>query len=846
MLAIICTEGPFAAFSPKQLKVIGDIETVAPVTVYSEGEATILTQLNLELFNGSASIDLSNIGRKLFKDSLIEIGNNDICKAFLDYRRYAILELWIPGYSADYTLKYTALNAVSQPGVDDTYTWMNKVLTKSDKILWYPGFTEHSYLAVLTQAGYTPFFYLISSQNISRTIVLDTIYSRVAIVNLDTPTIPTAIAVGSITSSDWTDGIIQGTLPSDSNFQELSGLTAAYKAGNEDYLWVISDSPANMIAAIKKSDASSQGIWSLTGTHSASDWEDVESSVVNGVSYLYIFDFGNNPNAANSRGTGIDMVIHRVVEPTVTGSAGSTANYISINCAFPAAHIPTHRDCEAAIIDPATGDIYIITKRETIPSVYKLAHSATYTGIQTLTYMGKMRDIPDVTTAALGATLCNVVDATINKFGTEIIVKNYGNAYLFSRNPVTQTVYQALCGVPTIITGYVGGGSATPATSHPNAEPQGEGFCFDESGTDLFSVSEFATSSTATRFPLFKYSRVSGVLNSIVLQDGLGYAGTKDTYIWDVNPSITHGTETTFVVDNVDATEVGRPKGLLRFDLEKTGIPSDATIIGARLDLNIAVEGQGFLMYKMLTEWAEDDTYANTGAITNDGIKASIEPDCVNGINLDSYTGAIRNNIPISTIQSWIDNPSTNNGWLFDAADATTGDGVQISSREDAVIANRPKLTIRYKLNYGITPLSSKDVKVMCIPNSPMYVRWMNDVDGVEHWMFSGKKLKTSEITDQEVFTKRVDTNEEFMSNSRLISATRKDLITVGSQSVSIEDAEVLNTLIFSPLIEYYDTTTGTWQKVLIESASVPIDYDDTACVVTFTFKLPTRNIQTY
>jgi len=146
----------------------------------------------------------------------------------------------------------------------------------------------------------------------------------------------------------------------------------------------------------------------------------------------------------------------------------------------------------------------------------------------------------------------------------------------------------------------------------------------------------------------------------------------------------------------------------------------------------------------------------------------------------------------------------------------------------------------------GSITMDEKPVVYQCIPAAPFYVRWMNDIAGVEHWMFSGKQINKTEITDQEVFTKRVDTNEELATASRLVSATKKETITVGSQSVSVEDATILNTLTFSPLIEYYDAELQIWQKILVESSSVPLNLDELFCEVQFTFTLPTTNIQTY
>lgn len=630
---------------------------------------------------------------------------------------------------------------------------------------------------------------------------------------------------------DWTDGVVQGHLDTSANWQELSGLTAAYKAGNEKYLWVLSDSPANMIAAIKKSDASNQGVWLLAGNPSKVDWEDIESSVVSGVPYLYVFDYGNNPNNTNSRGAGIDMVIHRILEPTITGSNGNTAEYISIPCVFPAANMPTLRDCEAAIIDPVTGDIYIITKREAVPGVYKLSHQDNYVGIQTLTYMGKMWDVPDATTQALGATACNVVDATINKAGTEIIVKNYNDMYLFLRNPATQSIFQALQGIPTVVAGYVGGGSATPAKSHPSAEPQGEGICFDEMGLHLYSHSEYATGSAAGRFPLFKYSRINAASTTFSMQEGVIvasaiYAGTRDTYIWDTNPDTAYGAATTFVIDNANATDVDRRKGLLRFELGGgVGIPANAIVVGARLDLNIAVEGQGYIMYKMLVPWTEESTFNTLGGITPDGIKASSTPDCINAINLDGYIGQVRNNVPISTIQEWISNPDKNFGWMFDAADAATGDGVQVSSREDAVIANRPKLTIRYILASDI----AGSYKITSIPTSVDNgeLRLTGTYDGISiEKVFSVSKSKLASTSFKSIVFIRADNLPATPTDG-----SYSDPVPTGwSDGVSTGTAKLwMSTRIFSSNGQYPQQSVWTTPTLATSTTGIEIMYSESA-----------------
>lgn len=500
----------------------------------------------------------------------------------------------------------------------------------------------------------------------------------------------------------WYDGVSQGNFETSANWQELSGGTTPFLAANANYSWICSDSPANMIAAVLNSNASNQGVLTLTGATAMVDLEDITSASIGGVNYLYGMDMGNNPNTADSRGAGIDLRIFRIVEPTITGSNQSTTNFIEINCAFPGVNGPTLRDCEASFVDPIDGKLYIITKRDATQRVYSLPHAASYTGTQTLTYECTMTSIAESRTTPLTTTPCYAVSACISPNGKEILVKNYMTLYYFPRNVATQTVAQALQQSLVVVPAYPGGGTfPAPKTSHPNAEPQGEAVWYSPDGRDLYTCSEYLSTegSSATTYPLFKYSRASAVPTTVSFQDGVaptaGYAGTLDTYIWDTTPSTTYGTGVSMVVDTAVGVESDQRKALLKFDL--SSIPTTATVIGAKLELYINTEGQGFKFHKMLVDWDESSTYTSlSGPIDNDGIKAAVAEDCRNGVNLDTVTGTVRNNMRLSTVQDWITNPANNFGWVIEQVTSATGDGVQLDTRQSVTSTRRPKLTIRY------------------------------------------------------------------------------------------------------------------------------------------------------
>lgn len=497
----------------------------------------------------------------------------------------------------------------------------------------------------------------------------------------------------------WYDGVSQGNISDAAAWQEISGMACPKLSVNSGYLWAISDASANQLAAMTVAGAAS-GVLTLTGSTAKVDVEKVSSRTVNGVNYIYFFDMGNNGNGANSRGAGIDLRIFRMVEPTITGSNLSTTNYIEINCAFPVVGAPTLRDMEAAFVDEF-GTIFMITKRDAAQHVYSLAHQDIYTGTQTLVYEGDMTPLPAATTVPLTTTPCYAVSACMRDDGKEILVKNYSNVYVFQRNPLTQTVFQALSQALVVVPAYVGGSSVTPKTSHPSQEPQGEAMCYAFNQSDFFTCSEFLATegSTTTRFPLFKYIRATKVPTTTQFQDGVypspEYALTQDTYIWsDTNPTVNYGTEASFVCDN--PFDADSRVGLLKFNL--SAIPQNAIVIGAHLFMNIANEGQGVYLHRIIGhDWDEATATWDSVAPALDDVFAVSTPEVITGINLDAVaSGIMQFNVSVDTVQAMVSSPSTNFGWIVPGIHAT--DGMQFDSHRGATPSLRPRLAVRWYL----------------------------------------------------------------------------------------------------------------------------------------------------
>jgi hypothetical protein len=182
------------------------------------------------------------------------------------------------------------------------------------------------------------------------------------------------------------------------------------------------------------------------------DWEDIAISTgpVAGKNYIYLADIGDN-NAAYST-----ACFYRFEEPDQTKDTITTIDKIEF------VYSDGARDAEAFLVDEATKDIFIITKRDTKSLVYKLAYPQSTSTINTAIL---------VTTLAYNG----VVSAAINTSGTEMIIKTYTNLYYYKK-AANIAIDKALQTNYTLLS-Y-------------QQEPQGEAISFANDNTGFFTLSE--------------------------------------------------------------------------------------------------------------------------------------------------------------------------------------------------------------------------------------------------------------------------------------------------------------------------------------------------------------------
>jgi hypothetical protein len=234
---------------------------------------------------------------------------------------------------------------------------------------------------------------------------------------------------------------------------EISGMVASIN--NPGYYWVHNDSGGE--AAVFLVDGNGKYITRRTLNTSNNDWEDIAcvKSPFDGKSYLFIGDFGDN----NARLSQIRVIMieepkidftKEIKDETITG-------HKNIMLKYPTGAV----DSETLIVDPINLDLYIITKRETFSRVMLAEYP----------YDGFPNILEHVGTLPYG----NMTGGDISPDGSEILIRNYGEAFYWQRVKDKPLKYTFL---------------NSPECLELIPEPKGESICFSLDSKSFFTVSE--------------------------------------------------------------------------------------------------------------------------------------------------------------------------------------------------------------------------------------------------------------------------------------------------------------------------------------------------------------------
>ena len=224
---------------------------------------------------------------------------------------------------------------------------------------------------------------------------------------------------------------------------EVSGI--ADSKANPGYLWGIEDSGNPPQLYLISHDGAMQKIIPIKDA-SNRDWEEMKVCD----NELYIAETGDNAQVYG------EYRFYRFGEPSL--HADTVRQYDVIRFQYP----DGSHDAEAFIVDPATKDIYIWTKRDIPSRLYRLSFPYSTSGLNAAEYLGAM-------------PYTGIVGAALSPDSREIILKTYASVHYYQR---------------------ANGESIADAVHHSDVtlpyrpEPQGEAVSFAQDNSGFFTLSE--------------------------------------------------------------------------------------------------------------------------------------------------------------------------------------------------------------------------------------------------------------------------------------------------------------------------------------------------------------------
>ena len=244
------------------------------------------------------------------------------------------------------------------------------------------------------------------------------------------------------------EGVAIATLKDD-GLDEISGL--ANSRNFPGVIYVHNDSGGEAAVYVLDSLGNNLGRIEFIDTENR-DWEDIAVGPdIDGKSCIYIGEIGDN-NAVHE-----EVVIYRVPEPKTSNTVSQTAPEKTV-LKYPGGA----RDAESLMVDPISGDIFIISKRDSVNTLYRLPAEKFGKDEVELEELIKL-------------PFTSSTGADISADGSQILVKNYLAIYYWKRNN-GESIAQAM--------------SREPEELPYSPEPQGEAIGFRPDGKAFYTLSE--------------------------------------------------------------------------------------------------------------------------------------------------------------------------------------------------------------------------------------------------------------------------------------------------------------------------------------------------------------------
>lgn len=143
-----------------------------------------------------------------------------------------------------------------------------------------------------------------------------------------------------------------------------------------------------------------------------------------------------------------------------------------------------------------------------------------------------------------------------------------------------------------------------------------------------------------------------------------------------------------------------------------------------------------------------------------------------------------------------------------------------------------------------ILPALDIPVFVHCMPDNPFYVRWINQLGGVDYFMFARQQKHQPQVKSVSVYSPFVENPLNARTNRKAYAMDTENAVTVGAELLNDADFNALRWLAFARKIEHYDETLGKWISLSVSKFDGSFNTKADTHTVEVTFSLPKINTQ--
>ncbi|HVU25183.1 MAG TPA: hypothetical protein VHE13_13735 [Opitutus sp.] len=268
------------------------------------------------------------------------------------------------------------------------------------------------------------------------------------------------------------DPVVAGPMAEPQN-NEASGLAASRRTAG--LLWTHNDSGGEPVLFALGADGAARGRIRLAG-QSNRDWEDIAAFELDDRAWLLIADVGDN-NAEHAR-----CYLHVVAEPDAAQLSSDRELVVPADYSIVFVYPDGPRDCESVAVDARERAVYLLSKRNHPPRLYRLPlTAATAAKPAVAEYLGPVPHLPgpsDLDRLVPLPTHAFRAQPTAMDFladGSAALVLTYGTLCYFPR-AAGETWADALAREPIVLPGF--------------SLPQAEAACFTPDGRAIYIASE--------------------------------------------------------------------------------------------------------------------------------------------------------------------------------------------------------------------------------------------------------------------------------------------------------------------------------------------------------------------